>query len=97
MSTSNLVENIVAAVPAITLCGGAITWIWNKVEKRFKRIEAELEHCRMREIDALERRGTHLTVIELLWNEIKRFAPDSDVLDRAHYLLDRLKKQGKSE
>lgn len=96
MAMSVAIENLVAAAPIMTLSGGAVAWLWSKIEKRFKRIEEELEKCRQRELHALERRGTHLTVIELLWNEIKRLAPDAEVLDRAQHLLERLKKGGQA-
>jgi hypothetical protein len=79
------------AVSALTPLGAAIGFVWVKVEKRFGAIDTALAECRDRERESLTRRSVQLTVIELLWQEVRRYAPDSDVLRRAKHLLDELK------
>lgn len=85
---------IVAVGGVLGALGGGIRFVWNKFEARFQKIEAQLEECHQREQAHHERRAVQLTVIELLWQEVKRLAPDTPVLDRAKRLLDGLKKEG---
>ena len=84
-------EIITASGIALGTIGGGVAFIWNKVEQRFKHIEAQLDECQKRETDSHERRGAQITVIELLWQELMRVAPDAPVLKRAKKLLDDLK------
>ncbi len=86
-------EIIGIGVSALAPLGAAGAFIWNKIEKRFGHIENQLEECETRERESLERRGVQLTVIELLWQEVKRLAPDAPILGRAKKLLDDLKEQ----
>lgn len=86
---------IVAGGGFFGVLGGGIRFVWNKVEARFQKIETQLEECHQRELQHQERRAVQLTVIELLWQEVKRLAPDAGVLDRAKRLLDGLKKEGR--
>ena len=67
------------------------------VEARCLAAEAELIHCREREAASVERRGTQLTVIELLWQEVQRHNPGSVVLTRVKSLLDDLKKKERED
>lgn len=87
---------------ALTVIGGGVAFVWNKIEqrardrekqneRRFTKIEGDLELCEERERQSLGRRSVQLTVIELLWQEVMRHAPGSTVLDRAKHLLDELK------
>lgn len=88
---SEVASIITALVGAAVPIGGAGAFVWNKIERRFTEIEAELEKCRSRELSAQKRSGLHITVIELLWQEIKRLHPaDSEpaTLGRAKKLLD---------
>ena len=82
---------ITASVAALVPLGGGVAFVWNKVEQRFKHIEAQLDECHKRETDSHERRGAQITVIELLWQELMRVAPDAPVLKQAKKLLDDLK------
>lgn len=82
---------IVAGVGVLGPLGALGRFVWNKVERRFEHIEAELEHCRRREHESLERRAVQITVIELLWQEVRTSNPASLVLARAKKLLDGLK------
>lgn len=77
----------------VTPLGGAIAFVWIKIETRFKSIEARLEECRLRELDSQRRSTVKLTVIELLWQEIERNGTDNPVLRRAKRLLDGLKRE----
>jgi hypothetical protein len=99
-----MAELLTAIVGALVALGSGVAWLWARVEKGFKEVKRELEACRQREADATkseaalkvalrEREAKHLTVIELLWQEIERRsrgAPNA-VLGRARKLLDDLK------
>lgn len=85
---------ITAVVGGATALGAGLRFIWNKIEARFVSVEEELDHCREREAQSVERRAIQLTVIELLWQEVQRHAPSSLVLTRAKRLLDDLKEKG---
>lgn len=97
-------EMITAIAGMLATGGGAIRFVWNKIEKRavaqetanelrFIRIERDLAECRKREVESQERRAIQLTVIELLWAKVKEFDPSAHVLDRAKHLLDELKQK----
>lgn len=99
---SEIATLIGSLVGVLTVVGAAFKWLWDKVQQRFEKIEAELEACREREKDATKREGVllvhaskHLMVIELLWQEVERRsrgAPNA-VLCRARELLDDLKEE----
>lgn len=84
---------ITAFVALLGAAGAAIKWLWDKIEARFVKIETALEECEKRELASNERRGKHLTVIELLWAEVVRLSKggQNNVLNRAKHLLDELK------
>ena len=75
---------IVAVSGLMGTLGGAVSWLWLKLERRLTRLEADVRQCE-------DKRGIQLTVIELLWAELKRLAPDTPIFDRAKRLLDDLK------
>jgi hypothetical protein len=103
---SELAAIITAGTGAIGLLGGGIAWLWARVEKGFGEVKAELRACQERESESSKREADlrvqlretsakHLTVIELLWQEVERRsrgAPNA-VLGRARKLLDDLKKE----
>lgn len=98
---ATIISAVAGSGGILTAIGGVGRFIWHKLERRFSRIEAELEKCREREQASIERekasierRAVQVTVIELLWQEVMRHAPDSSVLARARKLLDALKSQG---
>lgn len=87
-----------AIAGALVPAGGGIAFVWNKIEARFRKIEGQLDEChtrerqhQAREHEHQERRAVQLTVIELLWQEVSRLAPETNVLVRAKRLLDGLK------
>lgn len=85
---------VTAIVGGLGTAGGGIAWLWNRIERRFEDVESKLEACERREIRHQRTTAAHLTVIELLWQEVKRRtrgAPN-DTLKRAGELLDDLKK-----
>lgn len=88
-----LAETFAALGVTLPTVGGGIAWIWNRIDKRFRAIDLELENCRNREVESIERRGVQLAVIELLWAELMRIAPQTPVLARGKKLLDQLKDQ----
>jgi len=73
----------------------AAKFMWNKIEARFDAIDGKLAACEAREKGALERHSSHVTVIELLWQEVERLSPDgSKALTRALKLVSDLKNEG---
>lgn len=80
-----------AIATALATVGGGIKFIWNKVEKRFQAIEKQVLECRQREAISAAADAVKLTVIELLWHEVRTHNPGSHVLARAKQLLDALK------
>jgi len=89
----SIASDIIAiAVPAITAVGGAAAFVWNKLEKRFERIEKELDSCQSRERRAQQQHAVHIAVIELMWREIERLGDSAaPTLRRVKRLLDDLK------
>jgi hypothetical protein len=82
-----------ACTTLLIALGGGVAFLWKKVEQRFGKIERQLEDCRKREASAARINATQLTVIELIWNDLKKLQPKSGTLARAHKLLDDLKSQ----
>ena len=80
---------LVSAV--LTPLGVAGAFVWRELRGRFEAIATRLDDCEERHRTSAERRATQLTVIELLWSEVARIAPESLVLQRAEKLLDGLK------
>lgn len=87
-NTSDLISAIVLGVTAL---GGGGRFVWNKLQARFEHIEARLDECHEREAAGHEHKGVMLSVIELLWAEVKRIAPASAALNRADRLMEKLK------
>ena len=52
-----IAEIITASGIALGTLGGGVAFVWNKVEQRFKHIEAQLLECQKRETESHERRG----------------------------------------
>jgi hypothetical protein len=88
---SDLSELIVAAAACAGTIGGGFAFIWRKIEARFEAIDEALIECEDRERAGQKRRSVQLVVIELLWQEVNRLAPDAFVLVRAKKLLDDLR------
>jgi hypothetical protein len=89
---SEIAVLITSVVGALTAAGGAVTWLWAKVEARFKDVEQKLEDCEKRELRQKDTTAKHLIVIELLWQEVeRRTRGPNPVLERAGKLLDDLK------
>lgn len=89
---------LTAVAAVLVPLGGGIGFVWSKVdaarsqrEARLLKIEGELEECRDHRAKSMERRAKQLTVIELLWLELERIAPDAKVFSRVKKLLDELK------
>lgn len=98
MTGSEIVAAVFGGGGALATIGAGVKFIWDKIEARFTKIEAELAECRAREVaaiqrdaDSRERRAKQITVIELLWQKVKELDPGAAVLDRAKHLLDELK------
>lgn len=92
-----ITEIVTAGVAASGAIGAAIAFVWAKIEKRFGEIDAQLKECHQRENETQKHRALHLAVIELLWQEVERLAPDAKILKRAKSLLDDLKSGGGME
>ena len=107
MSDVDTVSSVISAGAGVAgILGGAIAFLWGRVEWNNSKIKRELAKCQAREIAQRQREhqiviGNHehraaLTiVIELLWQEIQRLSPDAIVLKRAKRLLDDLKDSNK--
>jgi Na+-translocating ferredoxin:NAD+ oxidoreductase RnfC subunit len=98
MTGAEILAAIFGGGGALATIGAGVKFIWDKIEARFTKIEAELAECRARELmavkreaDSRERRAKQITVIELLWQKVKDIDPSAAVLDRAKHLLDELK------
>lgn len=83
---SDLAAIITASASVLTVTGGAIAFVWNKVEKGFGEIRGELDKCRQRD-------ATRLLVIELLWQAASKSKAAAPVLARCKEHLDKLKEQ----
>lgn len=94
MAPEDLLTAVFGASGVAAVVGGAVKFVWDKIEARFKSIEDQLAECRAREETSQERRATLGTVIELLWQELKRIAPDADILNRADKLMENYKTIG---
>lgn len=81
---SDLSEAVQAGVAVATALGGAIAWLWGRVEKMNRRVQADLAACE-------DARHTQLIVIEIFWRELERLSPRSAALKRGGKLLDELK------
>lgn len=104
MSNVQEVSSVISAgVQVAGLLGGAIAFLWGRMEWSNAKIRRALQQCQRRETEAREReqailsaskeRRAHLTtIIELLWYEVSRLAPEALVLKRAKKLLDDVKK-----
>jgi DTW domain-containing protein YfiP len=81
---SALTDAINTGVAVAGTLGGAIAFLWVRVERMNKRVKADLDACE-------DARDTQLIVIEIFWQELKRIAPTSATLKRAHHLLDEMR------
>lgn len=82
-----------AMAATLTPVGGAIGFIWSKVERRFASIESQLVQCEKREGACLDRSSRQLTVIELLWNALEQANPQARELKRSKHLLEDLRRE----
>lgn len=76
---------------ALACIGAGVKFIWDKVDARFKALEASVNECHEREQAAKDRSAKQLTVIELLWLALRQVDPSNDALKRSKKLLDDLK------
>ena len=72
----NIVDILVPLGITLPTIGGAIAWIWAKIEKRISALEDEVKGCRAD-------RTALLAAGEMLYVELKRVAPRSHALTRA--------------
>lgn len=88
---SDIPAIIVAATGALGSIGVAARFIYNKVEKRFSTMEAQLLECAKRDRAGLEYRILSSTLIDVLYGELKRGRPNSAALKTARPLMVQLK------
>ena len=88
MSAGDISGVVTAGATIAGLLGGAISFVWVRFEITHRTVKKELQKCNEREARGRERRGVLTTVIELLWQEVQRLAPDAHILLRAKKLLD---------
>lgn len=77
---------IEAGVSVATALGGAIGFLWVRLERMNRRVTADLEACD-------DARQTQLIVIEIFWRELERLAPRNAALKRGGKLLEELKRR----
>lgn len=91
---------VTALAAAVVSIGGAIgaviRFIWNKIEKRFERIERALDECRDDRELSEKRHGILLTIIELLKQELRHHLP-GHMLVRADELTAEYRSLGTKE
>ena len=78
MDWLEVLKTLGVTVPVV---GGAIAWIWNKIEKRITVLEEEVRSCH-------GERAALLAAAEMLYVELNRVASRSHTLRRARQLLD---------
>lgn len=83
---------ILAIVALLGAMGTAGKFVWDKVERRFESIEADLKLCYAREVTTKERRGILVTVIDLLITELKIVAPRSETITHSERLMEQVKR-----
>jgi hypothetical protein len=76
---------ITAAGGVLVSIGAAGRFVWHKISARMDDIDRKLDECEYYQ-------SMYRTVVELLWQEVSRVAPDSTVLKRAKKLMDELKR-----
>lgn len=86
MAAGGLTEAIQAGVAVATCLGGAIGFLWRRVERMSARVRADLDDCE-------DARNTQLIVIEIFWRELERISPRSAALKRGGKLLEELKQR----
>ena len=93
--TAGIIAAISGSSGVLVAVGTTGRFVWNKIERRFAAIDAELDECRKREKASQDRRIVHTTVIELMWQEIKRLSGNrkNATLSRAEKLLAALKQE----
>lgn len=77
----NVVDILVPLGITLPTIGGAIAWIWNKIEKRVAALEHEVKSCQ-------GERTVLLAAAEMLYVALKQASPRSPTLSRARQLLD---------
>lgn len=107
----NIVFGPGGLIGGLVATGGALKFMFNRLDKkarerqeeneaRFRKIEAELKQCHIREKisalqerEAIQRDGVRISVIEILWQETGRLSGGraNRTLTRAKRLLDTLK------
>lgn len=92
---SDIATIITAIVGAAGSAGTGIIWLANRIDKRFKAVEAELLKCRQREALSMKVAGKHLIVIELLWQVASKNKAAVPVLARCKEHLDDLRQVAK--
>ena len=91
VSASELSSAVTAGVSVAGLLGSGIAFLWVRVEWNNKKIKDELRHCEERGDIGREHRATLTTVLELVWAELARVAPNAKIFKRAKVLMDQLK------
>lgn len=91
MNISDYSGVVSAGASVATILGSGIAAVWARLEYTNRKIQESLKQCEKREIAGRERRLAMTTVIEVLWMELKRLSPQSDVLRRSKKLLDDIK------
>jgi hypothetical protein len=82
-------EISVALTGLLTTVGGAITFVWIKIEKRFAEIEKKLEACEKRERRNQRQLVLYEAALTIVMDELEKSKPASTALNHARHLLKR--------
>ena len=67
--------------------GGGIAFVWNKIDGRFKSIEAKLVQCERRDRRSRKQIGLLMSAVEISLAKLQELAPDAPVIARILGLL----------
>lgn len=79
---------ITAAGVVLSGIGGGVAFVWNKVDQRFRAIEAKQLQCERRDRRSQRRITLLKSIVEMLLQKVTDLAPNAPILDRAQQLLE---------
>jgi hypothetical protein len=85
----NISEISMALTGLLTTVGGAIAFVWVKIEKRFSEIEKKLEACEKRERRNQRQLVLYEAALSIVMDELEKSKPASTALNHARHLLKR--------
>lgn len=93
----NIVATLTALGVFLAVIGSGVKWLWDKIEARFEKIEAQLAECEARENRSDKRRVKMWRIIDILMDALEDVEPKNRMLNRARELLGSLKEDEEHE